>query len=199
MNPAPRRYCGRDLSPAQLQCIVQIIAAHPSATRARLSRLVCEYLDWRRDDGRLKDMSCRVAMLRMYDHGLVQLPPPRNGNNNGKPYLRRTSQGEAASPLEVTSPKKLGELELQVVTERQDSHLHNELIERYHYLGYQPLFGDQLRYFVRARGRLVALLGFGAGAWKTQPRDSFVGWTPEQRQRHLHLVTNNARFLILLP
>ena len=197
MNPAPLRYCGRDFSPAQLQCIVQIIAAHPTATRARLSRLVCEHLDWRRDDGRLKDMSCRVAMLRMHDHGLVQLPPPRNGNNNGKPYLRRTSQGEAASPLEATSPKKLGELELQVVTERQDSHLHNELIERYHYLGYQPLPGDQLRYFVRARDRIVALLSFGAGAWKTQPRDSFIGWTPEQRQRHLHLLTNNARFLIL--
>jgi len=54
-----------------------------------------------------------------------------------------------------------------------------------------------LRYFVRAGGRLVALLSFGAAAWKTQPRDHYIGWTPTQRQEHLHRVVNNARFLIL--
>jgi len=69
------RYCGRELSAAELCSIRQLIADHPRATRARLSRLVCELLDWRRPDGRLKDMSCRVAMLRMQDDGLVQLPP----------------------------------------------------------------------------------------------------------------------------
>ena len=190
------RYCGRGFSSAEIHCILQIIEAHPTATRARLSRLVCEQLDWRRDDGRLKDMSCRVAMLRMQDDRLLQLPPPRNGNNNGKPYLRRTLWAEPAAPLEAASPKQLGELHLEVVTGRHDSHLHNEFIDRYHYLGYQPLPGAQLRYFVRANQRIVALLCFGAAAWKTQPRDIFIGWTPQQRQQRLHLVTNNARFLI---
>jgi hypothetical protein len=191
------RYCGRDLSAADLASIRQLIADHPTATRARLSRLVCEQLDWRRDDGRLKDMSCRVAMLRMQDDGLLQLPPPRNGNNNGKPYLRRTPQAEPEEPLQATSPRDLGDLQLQLVTDRPDSHLHNEYLERYHYLGYQPLPGDQLRYFVRAGGRILALLCFAAAAWKTQPRDRFIGWTAQQRQQRLHLVTNNARFLIL--
>ena len=191
------RYCGRGFSSAEIHCILQIIEAHPTATRARLSRLVCEQLDWRRDDGRLKDMNCRVAMLRMQDDRLLQLPPPRNGNNNGKSYLRRTLWAEPAAPLEAASPKQLGELHLEVVTGRHDSHLHNEFIDRYHYLGYQPLPGAQLRYFVRANQRIVALLCFGAAAWKTQPRDIFIGWTPQQRQQRLHLVTNNARFLIL--
>ena len=191
------RYCGRDFASADIHGIRQIIEAHPTATRARLSRLVCEQLDWRRDDGRLKDMSCRVAMLRMQDDRVLHLPPPRNGNNNGKPYRRRTRQAEPAALLEAASPTALGALHLQVVTDRHDSHLHNELIDRYHYLGYQPLPGAQLRYFVRANRRIVALLGFGAAAWKTQPRDLFIGWTPEQRQQRLHLVTNNARFLIL--
>lgn len=54
-----------------------------------------------------------------------------------------------------------------------------------------------MRYFVRAGGRLVALLSFAAAAWKTQPRDHYIGWTPSQRQAHLHRVVNNARFLIL--
>lgn len=80
------RYCGREFSATDLSSIRDLIAEHPEATRAHLSRLVCEKLDWRRGDGRLKDMSCRVAMLRMQDDALLQLPPPRNGNNNGKPY-----------------------------------------------------------------------------------------------------------------
>ena len=191
------RYCGRQFTCSELDGIRQLIADHPTATRAGLSRLVCERLGWRRDDGRLKDMSCRVAMLRMQDDGLLGLPPPRNGNNNGKPYLRRTLLGEPDPPLQVASPKELGELHLQLVTERHDSHLHNEYLERYHYLGYQPLPGAQLRYFVRADERIIALLGFGAAAWKTQPRDLFIGWTANQRQRRLQLVVNNARFLIL--
>jgi hypothetical protein len=191
------RYCGRQFTCSELHGIRQLIAEHPATTRAALSRLVCEHLSWRRDDGRLKDMSCRVAMLRMQDDGLLQLPPPRNGNNNGKPYLRRTLLAEPEPPLQAASPKQLGDLHLQLVTERHDSHLHNEYISRYHYLGYQPLPGAQLRYFVRAAERIIALLGFGAAAWKTRPRDLFIGWRDAQRQRRLHLVVNNARFLIL--
>jgi hypothetical protein len=191
------RYCGREFSATDLSSIQRLLEEHPMATRARLSRLVCEQLDWRRGDGRLKDMSCRVAMLRMQDDALLQLPPPRNANNNGKPYLRRTLLAEPDVALEVASPSKLGDLQMQLVTERHDSHLHNEYLERYHYLGYQPLPGAQLRYFVRAEARIVALLGFGAAAWKTRPRDLFIGWTAEQREARLHLVANNARFLIL--
>jgi len=191
------RYCGRAFSATELSSIRRLIAEHPSATRARLSRLVCEQLDWRRADGHLKDMSCRVAMLRMQDDGVVQLPPPRNGNNNGKPYLRRTPAAQPTRRLEAASPKALANLHLQLVTDRHDSHLHNEFLERYHYLGYQPLPGAQLRYFVRSDERILALLGFGAPAWKTQPRDLFIGWTARQREARLHLLVNNARFLIL--
>jgi len=64
-------------------------------------------------------------------------------------------------------------------------------------LGYTPLSGAQLRYFVAIDGRFVALLSFGAAAWKTQPRDQFIGWSPEQRRLAMHLIVNNARFLIL--
>lgn len=43
----------------------------------------------------------------------------------------------------------------------------------------------------------MALLGFGAAAWQCAPRDDFIGWSHAQRQNNLHLVVNNARFLIL--
>jgi hypothetical protein len=65
------------------------------------------------------------------------------------------------------------------------------------YLGHQPMPGAQLRYSVRAAGHIVAVLGFGLSAWKVKPPDQVIGWTRDQRWRNLHLVVNNARFLIL--
>ena len=41
------------------------------------------------------------------------------------------------------------------------------------------------------------MLGFSTAAWKLAPRDSFIGWTPELREKNLVLVVDNPRFLIL--
>jgi len=191
------RYCGRDFSVTELGSIKRLIADNPKLSRAALSRLVCDMLSWRRPDSRLKDMSCRVAMLRMQNDGLIHLPPPRNGNNNGKRYLRRTQQAQPDPVPFMVPVHNLTNLSLEPVTDRNQSHLWNEYVDRYHYLGYQPLPGAQMRYFARDGNRILALLGFSAAAWKTAPRDQFIGWTKEQRKGQLHLLVNNARFLIL--
>jgi len=57
--------------------------------------------------------------------------------------------------------------------------------------------GSKVRYKVYAGDKLVALLSFGASAWKLAARDSFIGWQSAQRLKNLQLVVNNARFLIL--
>ncbi len=55
-----------------------------------------------------------------------------------------------------------------------------------------------MRYAVQDReGRPLAMLGFSAAAWKTAPRDAFIGWSPEVRERNLYRVINNARYLIM--
>jgi hypothetical protein len=190
------RYCGRDFTPSELDQIRQIIAQRPQASRAELSRRVCQRLGWHKPDGGLKAMSCRVAMLRMEDDGLLTLPPPRNGNGHRRPYRRRTPATDPGPPL-AAAVHELGPIDLQLLAHRADSHLWNEYIARYHYLGYRPLPGAQLRYIARARGQVVALLGFGAAAWRVGPRDRWIGWNDEQRKHHLHLIVNNARFLIL--
>ena len=53
------------------------------------------------------------------------------------------------------------------------------------------------RYSVSADAKLLAQLSFGASAWKLAARDTFIGWQDHQRRKNLHLVVNNARFLIL--
>ena len=92
---------------------------------------------------------------------------------------------------------RLSPLRLEQVKHKAPSRLWNEYIHRYHYLGHKLLPGAQLRYFVYTNNQLIALLGFGAAAWQTAPRDHYIGWSHEQRQNNLHLIVNNARFLIL--
>ena len=102
--------------------------------------------------------------------------------------------------VEISQPvDQLGRLQFFPVSTqtKRDSLLWNEYIQRYHYLGYTPMSGAQLRYFVAIDGQFVALLGFGAAAWKTAPRDRFIGWSDTQRRAHMHRIVNNARFLIL--
>ena len=197
MSPNTLRYCGREFTESEIESIHRLIANTPSASRNQLSRLVCEQLGWRRPDGGIKDMSCRVAMLRMQNDGLIRLPAPRNANGNGRRYKRRTPQAEPSLFSTVEPADALVNLCLELVIKREASFLWNEYIDRYHYLGYQPLPGAQLRYFARAKGNILALFGFGAAAWKTAPRDNFIGWTPCQREQNLQLVVNNSRFLIL--
>ena len=187
-------YCGRDFSTTELARIVQLIAENPEYHRADLSREVCRILQWYKADGGLKEMSCRVAMLRMHADGLIELPTPRRT----KPALLPFCSTSATDPKEpILHPvHHLGPLSLHLVG-RSDSSLWNEYIGRYHYLGYTPLPGAQLRYFVLLDQQVIALLGFGAAAWQASPRDNYIGWTHSLRKRHLPLVVNNARFLIL--
>jgi len=190
------RYCGREFTHIELELIRQLIAEVPQRNRAQLSRAVCQRLGWVKPDGALKEMSCRVAMLRMHRDGLIALPEPRNGNGNGKPYTRTTPATDPGLPID-RPVEQLGDLRLDLVEDRRSSHLWNEYIQRYHYLGYQPLPGAQLRYLAISQGQVLALLGFGAAAWKLAPRDRWIGWSHAQREQRLHLVINNARFLIL--
>ena len=187
-------YCGRDFSTTEIAQIVQLIAENTEYHRADLSREVCRILQWYKADGGLKEMSCRVAMLRMHADGLIELPAPRRT----KPALRPFCSTKATDPQEpILHPvHHLGPLSLHLV-ERNESALWNEYIGRYHYLGYTPLPGAQLRYFVLLNQQVIALLGFGAAAWQAAPRDKYIGWTHSLRKRHLPLIVNNARFLIL--
>lgn len=192
------RYCGRDFSAADLECIAELIRHSPGISRAALSRRICERFGWVKPDGKLKEMSCRVALLRMQADSLIALPPARAATFIRRPIPQASPATDPQSPI-TTPVDQLPALQFLPVSTRtkRDSRLWNEYIQRYHYLGYNPLPGAQLRYFVAIEGQFVALLGFGAAAWKTAPRDQFIGWTEQQRRHNMHLIVNNARFLIL--
>ena len=76
----------------------------------------------------------------------------------------------------------------------------DETMRKHHYLEFRGMVGEAVRHVaVAPDGEWLALLGWKAAAWRLRARDRWIGWTPEQRGRRLHLVANNARLLILPP
>ena len=188
------RYCGKDWSEDDIRVIRELIVASPLALRAELARLVCAAFEWRRPNGEYKLMSCRVAMIRMWRDGLIELPRARHTVRRP----RQTFVSSASDPDSVVeiSIKEIKHLSLDVC-QKKELRLWNEFIGRYHYLGYRIMPGAQIRYLIRAGERVLGAMGFGGPAWKVAPRDNFIGWTPEERERHLHFIVNQTRFLIL--
>ena len=191
---------GRCLSLAQLQDLRQWVGANPHWSRWRLSRELATRWDWRNGAGVLKDMAARTLLVKLAQRGLIGLPArrqvPTNRMRCGPPLTLEWSEpGQAVTgelgPLEPLSLQ-------EVSAESAARAWVKAALVRFHYLGFGGVVGENLQYVVRdAQNRPLACLVFGAAAWKCQDRDRFIGWTAEQRQKHLARVANNTRFLIL--
>ena len=75
----------------------------------------------------------------------------------------------------------------------------DRLVAAHHYLPFHGLFGKGLRHVATVGSTWLALIGWQAGAFKLAARDRWIGWSPEQQFRRLHLIANNARFVIPAP
>jgi hypothetical protein len=192
----PSKLCGRPFDGADLERIRAEMAAANPPLRSEIARRVCRALQWSDARGRPKLMSARVGLLRLHRAGLIALPAPSRGNGNGRGLVRGPEVWPEPLPVGGTVGQ-LRALRLEAAQEKGASRLWNGLIERYHYLGYTPLPGAQLRYLIHADHGVLGAIGFGAAAWKVAARDRWIGWEAPARETHLGGVLNNARFLIL--
>ena len=185
--------CGRDFTSQEIDWINDKVQTCPDLNRVQLSRLFCRHVAWTTPGGGLKEMSCRVALLRLEKNGRIRLPVVQKKVSR-QTKVRYSEKGRPQEAIRIDAGKI--ELCLEPVR-RKTSPLFNELIQRYHYLGYCRMCGAQMRFFVYAAKDLVGLLGFSAAAWRVAGRDDLIGWSDAQRKAHLHRVVNNSRFLIL--
>ena len=90
----------------------------------------------------------------------------------------------------------LREITLQPVATTDEARF-QALLEAHHYLGSLPKIGHTIWYVATWGGQWLALLSFSAPAWKCAARDRWIGWDFRRQYDRLHLIANNARFLIL--
>jgi hypothetical protein len=187
---------GRTFSQDDIAKIRDVVERHPLDHRKGLSRKVCEVLGWHQENGRLKDRSCRDVLSRLERAGLIRLPPPRRTPAPRRP-IALTARTEPRPPFAI-GPREVMIDHFRIVSgSREDCAVWNEFIERYHYLKFGVVVGPHVKYLVEARGEPIACLAFGGAAWKVEPRDRWIGWTTEERERNLRYVVNNTRFLVL--
>lgn len=189
------RISGLEFSDELVGRIQQVVQSEPEVSRSALSRRICEWQGWRSANGQLRQMSCRVALLKLERQNAIRLPASR-----GRPSVRRPVR-RAAAPCRRRRYKlsELQPIELVRVgsADSQVSRIWNELMERHHPLGAGPLCGQQLRYLIRSPelGWLGGL-AFSAAAWQLKARDGWIGWSVAARRQNLNRVIANSRFLI---
>jgi hypothetical protein len=199
MKPTPDALTlfGRSITEDDLLSIRRIIAEHPTASRRRLSELLCEAWNWRQPSGHLRDMLCRSLMLKLHRMNLIELPPPRCVMVNNVVLRRKPKPVEVDETPIASSLRELGSLEFQLFERgSKEEKLFDWLLEKHHYLGSTRMIGEKLKYLVWALGRPVACFGWCSAARRLAPRDRFLGWSKDARARNVHLIAYNTRFLI---
>jgi len=190
---------GREITPEDIQLIQQLLADNPSWGRTLLSKELCKIWQWRKPNGQIKDIACRSLLLKLEKEGSIILPArqikwtKRSRKKRSIPSVAHLKE-EVSSSLKTLMPLEI----MRVIQPSDDNALFECFLSRYHYLGYKRTVGESMKYLIRdSANRPLACILFGSAAWKTAPRDIFIGWDREIREKNLGYVTNNMRFLIL--
>jgi len=196
--PDQFRYRGQTISREQIAFLKNFIASHPTSSRWRLSRQLCEELGWRQANGVLRDVVCRGLLLMLERAGEIELPPVR-WHVRGQRRSERPRPEQLlidTTPVEV-SLSELGPIEIQQVRRTADEPLFNSLMEQYHYLKYDQPVGEHLKFVVSAGRKPLACLAWSSAPRHLGARDRFIGWDQSARKRNIHLIAYNTRYLIL--
>ena len=197
----PIRVQGSTLTGDDLAWLQALIEQHPDRNRTALSVHLCELWNWRNQAGRLKDMAARTLLLKLHARELIRLPPAQKRTRRpcaqAPPALGAQlplgAPDRIESSLESLQPLSLG-LAHTTAWRRHVA----DLLRRYHYRGFHGAVGENVQYVARdVRGRELAVMVFGAAAWKVAARDRFIGWSVTQRQQRLGAIANQQRFLVL--
>jgi hypothetical protein len=167
--------------------------------RRQLIEEFCRATDWHDAKGRLSVSSASVALRRLEQRGLVQLPPMAS-RTKGSRARGLLDDGEPLPGLPKLSQSAgaIAGLRLRLVEDEHDPahRIWNRLIVREHPLGRRPLVGAQLRYLVECDAGIVGAFGFGPPAFHLECRDQWAGWSPQARQQNRGKVIGLSRFLI---
>ncbi len=199
-NIKQQRFCGREFTNKEISLIQAIIGTCGGISRYELAHTVCELLEWKRPNGRLKAREC-IDFLEILDAGgSLKLPEKKKSQRKSKKiipeqYCRQPSVLRGS--VEDFVP-----LEVQRVENQEQRNLFKMLLGKHHYLGYAMPFGARLQYLVyvsKPHLEVVGCVQFSSPAWRMRARDEWIGWTEERRKLALQQIVNNSRFLVLAP
>ncbi len=184
----------RKITSRDLKFIQAVVHEHWEKGRTHISRILCQKWNWVQPSGRLKDMACREILLTLYRKGQLDYPPPKFTPRNKRKIVTKIKVNTTPVSCKVT---ELESVKVKMVRHTKLEPLYDSLIDQYHYLGYVQIVGNHLKYMAFAGDTPVACIGWGSAAWAVQSREEFIGWTKLVKNKNLHFVMNNTRFLVM--
>lgn len=189
-------FSGRRFTRKQLEQVQETVQTFHNLSRKELALTVCEHLKWETPNGKLKVNSALTLLEQLEVHGVVTLPAKRI-SKPPKQRLPSFVNLPDTSPINETLDV-IGQIKLQRIT-KENREEWKAYLQTYHYLGYKHPVGAHIGYFIVSEARqqkLGCLLFTASAAWTLAPRDKIIGWDKKQRQKLLHLIISNNRFLI---
>jgi len=198
--PTELEFGGRRFSSDELDLIRQVTRDFPSLSITEIANTICELIEWKRPNGKLKFLECRAFLEQLQTREMVALPVLKKTAPRRPRIIAKRAVSDPKTQLQgnVSDYVPLSLQRVKAGNTRLSS-LWNQYIERYHYLGYRIPFGASIRYLVESEqrpGQYLACLLFSSPAWRMIPRDSWIGWNNEIRKQNLQYVVCNSRFLI---
>lgn len=190
---------GRVIRQTDLYWLHNVVQDHPDWSRHKITKHICSKWDWNTSSGQPKTFAARSMIDKLEQQGFLDLPPIRiSYRRKPRPPFPKGFIAPDLKPIKKTL-KNLTPLSVQIPTPNSyEENCVGYYLNRYHYLGFNKTVGENIKYLVRDRyGQDIACLLFGSAAWKTAPRDSFIGWNRKTREENINSLTNNTRFLIL--
>ena len=190
-------YKNLTISKSQIRFIKDLIRTNPTASRRKLSQLLCMAWNWKQANGSLRDMYCRSVMLYLHRLGHITLPKRKRIPNN--PLANRKKPMKIIldkTPLKKTV-SEIRPLEIKQVRGSDLEPVYNSLIAEFHYLGYCHPIGEHLKYVVYWNNRPISCLAFSSAPRHIGARDKYIGWNKDIRTKNISLIAYNTRFLIL--
>jgi len=90
---------GRSFSPDEITFIRQTTKTFPNLSLTELSKTLCELLEWKRPNGKLKHEECRALLEQLQSGGLISLPKLRATAAPGPRRVTLTAQSDPQSPV----------------------------------------------------------------------------------------------------
>ena len=78
--PVSLRFCGRLFTGPDLELMRVVVYDYRGLAVTEMARTVCELLEWKRPNGRLKDHECRQLLERLAAKGVLRLPALRSSS-----------------------------------------------------------------------------------------------------------------------
>jgi len=195
-----QRFCGREFGAQEVSLIQEVVETCAGISRLELAHTVCELLEWKRPGGGLKARECRDLLERLEGQGVLTLPDKKLcGSSQPRKCIAPAEQGQVHSQL-TGRVEEFAPLNVEQVENRQQRQLFQELLSRYHYLGYAMPYGARLQYLVyvsRPQREVVGCVQFSSPAWRMKVRDQWIGWDDATRKLRLQHIVNNSRLLMV--